>query len=117
MTGESGFWARVGDEVRSVSDRTRHSARKAVQIGMLRVDLVSLRRDRSRALADLGARALSLWNEGNPQAVDSDAEALRLRSWIGSIDDLIGVKNAELERLRADPGARATPNDPTPPVV
>lgn len=117
MTGESGFWARVGDEVRSVSDRTRHTARKAVQIGMLRVDLVSLRRDRSRALSDLGARALSLWNDGNPQAVESDAEALRLRSWIGSIDDLIGVKNAELERLRADPGGKAAANDPNPPVV
>lgn len=117
MTGDNGFWARVGEEVRSVSDRTRQSARKAVQIGMLRVDLVSLRRDRSRALADLGARALALWSAGTPQAVDSDAEALRLRSWIGSIDDLIGVKRAELERLRADPDAKGTPNDSDPPVV
>lgn len=116
MAGESGFWTRVGDEVRSVSDRTRQSARKAVQIGMLRVDLVSLRRDRSRALADLGERALALWNAGTPHAVESDAEALRLKSWIGSIDDLIGAKRAELERLRADPGGRAA-NDPEPPIV
>ena len=116
MTGDTGFWARVGEEVRSVSDRTRHSARKAVQIGMLRVDLVSLRRDRSRALADLGERALTLWNAGTPHAVDSDAEALRLRSWIGSIDDLIGVKRAELERLRAETRAKGT-NDPGPPIV
>lgn len=116
MTGENGFWARVGEEVRSVSDRTRQSARKAVQIGMLRVDLVSLRRDRSRALADLGERALALWNAGTPHAVDSDAESLRLRSWIGSIDDLIGVKRAELERLRAETRAKGT-NDPGPPIV
>lgn len=116
MTGENGFWARVGEEVRSVSDRTRQSARKAVQIGMLRVDLVSLRRDRSRALADLGERALALWNAGTPHAVDSDAESLRLRSWIGSIDDLIGVKRAELERLRAETRAKGT-NDPRPPIV
>ena len=116
MTGDTGFWARVGEEVRSVSDRTRQSARKAVQIGMLRVDLVSLRRDRSRALADLGERALTLWNAGTPHAVDSDAEALRLRSWIGSIDDLIGVKRAELERLRAETRAKGT-NDPGPPIV
>ena len=117
MAGESGFWSRVGEEVRSVSDRTRHSARKAVQVGMLRVDLVSLRRDRSRALADLGERALALWNAGTPHAVESDAEALRLRSWIGSIDDLIGAKKAELERLRADPGRKHSPNDPEPPIV
>ena len=117
MAGESGFWSRVGDEVRSVSDRTRQSARKAVQIGMLRVDLVSLRRDRQRALADLGDRALTLWNAGTPHAVESDTESLRLRSWIGSIDDLIGAKQAEMERLRADPGGKAAPNDPEPPVV
>lgn len=117
MTGESGFWARVGEEVRTVSDRTRQSARKAVQSGMLRVDLVSLRRDRSRALADLGERALTLWNAGTPYAVESDAESLRLRSRIGSIDDLIGAKLAELERLRAEPGGQGTPNDPEPPVV
>jgi len=117
MPGESGFWSRVGEEVRSVSDKTRQSARKAVQVGMLRVDLVSLRRDRSRALSDLGERALTLWNAGTPQAVESDAESLRLRSWIGSIDDLIGVKKAELERLRADPGGKAAPNDPEPPIV
>lgn len=117
MTGESGFWARVGEEVRSASDRTRQSARKAVQIGMLRVDLVSLRRDRSRALAELGERTLTLWNQGIPPAVESDAEALRLRSWIASIDDLIGAKRAELERLRADPGAKGTPNESGPPIV
>lgn len=117
MAGESGFWSRVGDEVRSASDRTRRTARKAVQIGMLRVDLVSLRRDRSRALADLGERALTLWNEGTFHAVESDAEALRLRSWIGSIDDLIGAKTAELERLRAESGGKATANDPEPPNV
>ena len=117
MAGESGFWSRMGEEVRSVSDRTRQSARKAVQVGMLRVDLVSLRRDRSRALADMGERALTLWNAGAPQAVESDAESLRLRAWIGSIDDLIAAKKAELERLRADPGHTASTNVPEPPIV
>jgi hypothetical protein len=116
MTGETGFWARVGEEVRSVSDRTRQSARKAVQVGMLRVDLLSLRRDRTRALADLGERALSLWNAGTPLFVESDVEALRLRSRIASIDDLIGAKMAELKRLRADPGGEP-PNETQPPVV
>lgn len=102
MAGETGFWSRVSEEFRSVSDRTRASARRAVSIGVLRVDLVSLRRDRSRALSDLGARALALWNGGTPYAIESDAEALRLRAWIASIDEIVRVKRAELEQLRAE---------------
>ena len=69
MADETGFWGRMSEEFRSVSDRTRASARRAVSIGVLRVDLVSLRRDRSRALSDLGARALALWNGGTPHAL------------------------------------------------
>ena len=102
MAGETGFWGRMSEEFRSVSDRTRATARRAVSIGVIRVDLVSLRRDRSRALSSLGARALALWDAGTPYAIESDAEALRLRTWIASIDEIVRVKRAELERLRAE---------------
>ena len=102
MPTEASFWSRVSGEIRSVTDRTRTSAKRAVSIGVLRVDLVSLRRDRSRALSSLGARALALWEAGTPQALESDAEALRLRTWIASIDEIVRVKRAELERLRAE---------------
>ena len=112
MAGESGFWSRVSEEFRSVSDRTRASARRAVSIGVLQVDLVSLRRDRSRALSDLGARALSLWNDGTPYAIEADAEALRLRTWIASIDEIVRVKRAELERLRAEARETKTAGEP-----
>jgi len=112
MAGESGFWSRVSEEFRSVSGRTRASARRAVSIGVLQVDLVSLRRDRSRALSDLGARALSLWNDGTPYAIESDAEALRLRTWIASIDEIVRVKRAELERLRAEARETKTAGEP-----
>jgi hypothetical protein len=113
MAGEANFWSRVSEEVRSVSDRTRASARRAVQIGVLRVDLVSLRRDRSRALSNLGARALALWDAGTAHAMESDAEALRLRAWIASIDEIVRVKRAELERLRAEPGAENEQDETT----
>jgi len=85
MAGETGFWSRMSEEFRSVSGRTRASARRAVSIGVLQVDLVSLRRDRSRALSDMGARALALWDGGTPHALESDAEALRLRTWIAGL--------------------------------
>ena len=112
MAEETGFWSRMSDEFRSVSDRTRASARRAVSIGVLRVDLVSLRRDRSRALSDLGARTLALWDGGTPHALESDAEALRLRTWIASIDGIVRVKQAELERLRAEARETKTAGEP-----
>jgi len=112
MAGESGFWSRVSEEFRSVSGRTRASARRAVSIGVLQVDLVSLRRDRSRALSDMGARALALWDGGTPHALESDAEALRLRTWIASIDEIVRVKRAELERLRAEARETKTAGEP-----
>jgi len=100
MAGPSGFWAKVTDEVRTVSDRTRRGAKRAVQIGVIRVDLISLRRDRSQALADLGARALALWKGGAPYEIGSDEEALRLRSRIDAVEEVIETKRARLERLR-----------------
>jgi hypothetical protein len=112
MAGETGFWNRVSEEFRSVSDRTRTSARRAVSIGVLQVDLVSLRRDRSRALSELGARALALWESGTPHAMDTDPEALRLRTWITSIDEIVRVKRAELERHRAETRDTKTAGEP-----
>lgn len=100
MAGTSGFWAKVTDEVRTVSDRTRRGAKRAVQIGVIRVDLISLRRDRSQALADLGERALALWKGGAPAEIESDEEALRLRSRVDAVEEAIETKRAELERLR-----------------
>ena len=110
MAGPSGFWAKVTDEVRTVSDRTRRGAKRAVQIGVIRVDLISLRRDRSQALANLGERALALWKGGAPDEIGSDEEALRLRSRIDAVEEAIETKRAELERLRQ--GAAAKPPAP-----
>jgi len=110
MAGTSGFWAKVTDEVRTVSDRTRRGAKRAVQIGVIRVDLISLRRDRSQALADFGERALALWKGGAPAEIESDEEALRLRSRIDAVEEVIEKKRTELERLRQ--GATAEPPAP-----
>ena len=115
MAGSTGFWAKVTDEVRSVSDRTRRSAKRAVQIGVIRVDLVSLRRDRSQALADLGERVLALWKAGTPAEIESDAEAVRIRARVETVEGAIEAKRAELERLRQ--GAQrsaAAPEDAKP---
>ena len=114
MAGPSGFWAKVTDEVRTVSDRTRRGAKRAVQIGVIRVDLISLRRDRSQALADLGARALALWKGGAPDGIGSDEEALRLRSRIDAVEEVIGTKRAELERLRHRTAEPPAPDQRTP---
>jgi hypothetical protein len=99
---ETSFWDRISEEVRSVSDRTKRGARRTFQTGVLRVDLLSLRRDRSRALADLGERVLVFWKTGTLSAIESDAEAIRLRSRIASTEDLIEAKRVELERLREE---------------
>lgn len=115
MAGVSGFWARVTDEVRTVSDRTRRGAKRAVQIGVIRVDLISLRRDRSQALADLGARALALWNSGAPEQIEFDEEALRLRSRIAEVEGSIEAKRNDLERLRQGATVESpAPDQPTP---
>ena len=83
-----------------MASRTGDTARRAVRRGVLQVDLVSLRRDRGRALADLGRRALRLWSEGRPAALESDAEALRLRALVNSIDTAVAAKEAEAAALR-----------------
>jgi hypothetical protein len=101
MATPGGFWGRVRNEVRTVSERTRNQTRRAVQIGVLRVDLVSLRRDRARAMSGLGERALALWNAGTPADLERDAEALRLRVLLGEIGRTLASKEEALARLRA----------------
>lgn len=120
MNAPAGFWNRVRDEVRSVSSRTKHGARKAFDEGVLRVDLVSLRRERRRALADLGERALTLWNRGELSRLEGDPEMLRLRARVEGVDAAIAAKEADLVRLRTAtepaptaPDSEAT-QDPTP---
>jgi len=110
MAGGRGFWEKIGEEVRTVSDRARRGAHRAVRGGVLQVDLVGLRRDRGRALADLGDRTLALWNAERLSAVETDPETLRIRTRIESIDESIRVKRDELERLRTE-GAAASPAD------
>jgi hypothetical protein len=100
MADDRGLWSKVWGEVRNASERARRTGRRAVDMGVLRVDLISLRRDRSRALADLGARALAHWKGGAPEAIASDSEAIRLRERIASIDADIEAKRAEYDRLR-----------------
>jgi hypothetical protein len=77
----------------------------------LRVDLVSLRRERGRALADLGERTLTLWNHGELSRLESDPEMLRLRARVEGVDAAIAGKEAELVRLRTAP--KRAPNAPT----
>lgn len=95
------IWNRVRDEVRSVSSRTGRRARRAFDEGVLRVDLVSLRRERHRALADLGERTLILWKRGEHAEIERDPEMIRLRDRVGGVDAAIAAKERELSRLRA----------------
>lgn len=100
MTDTAKFWSRVQEEGKAVFGRTRSAANRAVRQGVLQVDLVSLRRDRTRALTSLGEQALRLWSEGRIASFETDAEALRLRSWIEAIDGTIAAKEAEAAALR-----------------
>jgi hypothetical protein len=120
MSAPANLWNRVRDEVRSVSSRTKQGARKVFDEGVLRVDLVSLRRERRRALADLGERALIIWNLGELSRLESDPEMLRLRARVEGVDAAIAAKEADLVRLRtatdsapSAPDSEAT-QDPTP---
>lgn len=108
---QTGFWDRLQDEVRTGYERTHRSARRTVRIGVLRVDLLSLRRDRSRALSQLGERAFFLWNAGSLATLDRDEEALRLRSLVEGIERYIADKESELQTLRkeAEEGDAARP--------
>jgi hypothetical protein len=102
MAAQTGFWDRMQDQMRSGYERTRRSTSRAVRIGILRVDLLSLRRDRTRALAQLGERAYSLWNAGSLGAFESDPDALRVRSLLEGIERCIASKEAELAALRSE---------------
>ncbi len=110
----NGMWNRFRDEVRSASSRTRRGARRAFETGVLRVDLVSLRRQRRQVLADLGERLIVLWNRGDREDRDpfvgagSDPELLRLRARLLEADAAIASKEAELHRLR-EPVEEAPP--------
>jgi hypothetical protein len=94
------LWDRVRNDVRGLTERTRRGTRRAIERGVLRVDLVSLRRARTRALADLGERTLTFWNTGRTAELESDAEAIRLRARIAELDGRILEKEDALERLR-----------------
>ena len=116
MNAPTSMWSRFRDEVRSVSDRTRRGARRAFDEGVLRVDLVSLRRERHRGLADLGERALTLWNRGELSTPESDPEMLRLRARVEGVDAAIAAKEAELARLRAAKVGTPHASPPEPPT-
>lgn len=113
MAPQTGFWDRLQDEVRTGYERTRRTTTRTVRIGVLRVDLLSLRRDRSRALSQLGERAYQLWNGGSLAVLDGDEEALRLKSLVEGIERCIADKEAELQSLRkeADEGDAGRPAD------
>jgi len=95
------FWDRLRDELKTTSERTRRSTDRAIKVGILKVDLVSLRRDRSRAHANLGERVLALWSAGSLDSMEADAEALRLRALAASIEDAIASKQAEVAAFRS----------------
>lgn len=94
------LWNRVRDDVRELTERTRHGTKRAIEQGVLRVDLVSLRRARSRALADLGGRALHHWDAGRTAQLETDAEAIRLRARIAELDGRIREKEVALAAAR-----------------
>lgn len=113
MTPQTGFWDRLQDEVRTGYERTRRGTQRTVRIGVLRVDLLSLRRDRSRALSQLGERAFFLWNAGSLATLEGDPEALRLRSLVEGIERCIADKEEEVRSLRkeAEAGGQSRPSD------
>ncbi len=78
-------------------------------MGVIGVDLVSLRRDRMRAHANLGERVLKLWSAGDPGVLEWDPESLRLRELVESLEALIWAKELELRELRAEPSRRSKP--------
>jgi hypothetical protein len=94
---------RVQEECRAVGSRVRETTNRAVRQGVLRVDLISLRRDRARTLAYLGERVLRIWSGGDLPSIATDAEANRLRALVQSIEEQIAAKEAEAEALRQAP--------------
>lgn len=94
------LWDRVREDVRGLTERTRQGTRRAIEQGVLRVDLVSLRRARTRALADLGGRTLAFWDKERMVDLESDAEAIRVRARIAELDGRIREKEDALQQLR-----------------
>lgn len=94
---------RVQEECRAVGSKVRESTRRAVRQGVLRVDLISLQRDRGRALGHLGERVLRVWSRGELAGLETDEEANRLRTLIRTIEEQIAAKEAEAEALRKAP--------------
>ena len=110
------FWGRVQEECRTVASRTRARAKRAVRQGVLQVDLVSFRRDRGRALADLGERLLRLWSEGRIASLVDDPEIGRLKARVESIEAEIAAREAEAAALHRQP-AEPAPDAPMEEVV
>jgi hypothetical protein len=114
LSRTTGVWNRIRDEVRSVTERTGREARRAFDSGVLKVDLVSLRRERRRALADLGERLLQLWDRASLDGVERDPEMLRLRARVEGVEEAIAAKEAEWKRLRdaseKEPAAQDSPS-------
>ncbi len=109
MTTVSSFWDRVQGELRTASGKARKEAERAVRTGVLRMDLVSLRRDRNRAQAHLGERLLALWGAEKLASLPEDPEALRLKALVQSIEGMIAAKEQELRSMRSQaPGAAQT---------
>jgi len=100
MTTTSNLWERISDEFRTASGKARKEAERAVRSGVLRMDLVSLRRDRSRTQAMMGERVLSLWNAEKLGSLGEDPETLRLKGLVQSIEGLIAAKEQELRSIR-----------------
>jgi hypothetical protein len=107
MTTTQSFWDRVSDEFRTASGKARCEAKRAVRTGVLQMDLVSLRRDRSRAQAHLGERVLALWSTEKLESVAADPETLRLRALVQSIEGTIAAKEQELRDVRSGPADAA----------
>ncbi len=97
----TGFWDRVGDELRAASGKARKEAERAVRAGVLQMDLVSLRRDRSRSQAHLGERVLTLWGSEKLSSLPDDLETLRLKTLVRSIEEMIAAKEQELRSIRS----------------
>ncbi len=110
MTSASSFWEKAQGELRTASEKVRRETERAVRTGVLQMDLVSLRRDRNRAHANLGERVLALWSEGKIESLAQDSEALRLKTLVQSIEGSIAAKEEELRGLRAPASEVASDN-------
>jgi hypothetical protein len=113
MVAAQNLWDRMRQDVRGLTERTRHGTRRAIEQGVLRVDLVSLRRARTRALADLGERTLKHWDGARMAELPGDPEAVRILARIAELDGRIRDKEEALARLRA-PSAKVTAEEAEP---